>query len=374
MDQSVNESEVLGGRSFWRRVLTGLAFGIAVLAGVLVVADVRAVLPVLARFPWPLVPLVLTLTTGNYLLRFLKWELFLRWVGVRHLPRTTSLSIFLAGFAMSITPGKVGEWIKALLVAKLARVPMAPIVPVVAIERLTDGIAMLVLGLASAVLGTGWGWQPLVLLGVLVLVGLWLVQQERVVIPLLRLAERVPFARKRTDAIMTVYEAARELLAWRRLLLVSGMSIVSWSLECAALFCILVGFGLSPDGQLAAGSDVCPFGGFDRWSSLALARWLRSRRGQHCWTLDRAATGHRGSGRSSRYRRDPSRDTLVRRVGGCDRPDLARAYCTGCARTSLAGGRVSGYPRRARHCWASTHDEPGVGRWVNSVRLPPEVP
>jgi uncharacterized protein (TIRG00374 family) len=252
MDQAVNESEVLGGRSVWRRVLTGLAFGIAVLAGVLVVADVRAVLPVLARFPWPLVPLVLTLTTGNYLLRFLKWELFLRWVGVRHLPRTTSLSIFLAGFAMSITPGKVGEWIKALLVAKLARVPMAPIVPVVAIERLTDGIAMLVLGLASAVLGTGWGWQPLVLLGVLVLVGLWLVQQERVVIPLLRLAERVPFARKRTDAIMTVYEAARELLAWRRLLLVSGMSIVSWSLECAALFFILVGFGLSPDGQLAA--------------------------------------------------------------------------------------------------------------------------
>jgi uncharacterized protein (TIRG00374 family) len=252
MDQSVKESEVLGGRSVWRRVLTGLAFGIAVLAGVLVVADVRAVLPILARFPWPLVPLVLTLTTGNYLLRFLKWELFLRWVGVRRLPRTTSLSIFLAGFAMSITPGKVGEWIKALLVAKLARVPMAPIVPVVAIERLTDGIAMLVLGLASAVLGTGWGWQPLVLLGVLVLVGLWLVQQERVVIPLLRLAERVPFARKRTDAIMTVYEAARELLAWRRLLLVSGMSIVSWSLECAALFFILVGFGLSPDGQLAA--------------------------------------------------------------------------------------------------------------------------
>jgi len=252
MDQSVNESEVLGGRSVWRRVLTGLAFGIAVLAGLLVVGDVRAVLPILARFPWPLVPLVLTLTTGNYLLRFLKWELFLRWVGVRHLRRTTSLSIFLAGFAMSITPGKVGEWIKALLVAKLARVPMAPIVPVVAIERLTDGIAMLVLGLASAALGTGWGWQPLVLLGVFVLVGLWLVQQERVVIPLLRLTERVPFARKRTDAIMTVYEAARELLAWRRLLLVSGMSIVSWSLECAALFFILVGFGLSPDVQLAA--------------------------------------------------------------------------------------------------------------------------
>ena len=252
MGQSVNESEVFGGRSVWRRLLTGLAFGIAVLAGLLVVGDVRAVLPILARFPWPLVPLVLALTAGNYLLRFVKWELFLRWVGVRHLPRTTSLSIFLAGFAMSITPGKVGEWIKALLVAKLARVPMAPIVPVVAIERLTDGIAMLVLGLASAVLGTGWGWQPLVLLGVLVLVGLWLVQQERVIIPLLRMAGRVPFARKRTDAIMTVYEAARELLAWRRLLLVSVMSIHSWALECAALFFILVGFGLPPDAQLVA--------------------------------------------------------------------------------------------------------------------------
>ncbi|MCS7246262.1 MAG: flippase-like domain-containing protein [Thermomicrobium sp.] len=241
------------GRALWRRFLLGLALGVGVLAAVAVVADLRAVVPVLTRFAWELLPVVLLLTVGNYACRFLKWELYLRWVGVRNFRRTWSLAVFLAGFAMSITPGKVGEWLKAYLVVRLGgRSSAVPLVPVVAAERLTDGIAMLILGLVSAFIGAGWGWQPLALLAAIVLLGLWLVQEERITRPLLRLAARTPGIRTRAGALEHMYDAARAIISWRRLLLVSSLSVFSWSLECVGLFLILIGLDLRPTLELLA--------------------------------------------------------------------------------------------------------------------------
>ncbi len=238
--------------TLWRRLFVGIGLGIVVLAVLAVVADVRRVLPTLARFSWELFPVVFLLTAGNYACRFLKWELYLRWVGISGFPRRWSLAVFLSGFAMSITPGKLGEWLKAYFVSRLGGGAMAPLIPVIAAERLTDGIAMLVLGLASAALGSGWGWEPLAILGLIVLLGLWLLQEERVVRPLLRFAERVPVIRKRAEAVEAVYEATRAILCWQRLVLVSGLSVFSWALECIGLFLILVGLGLRPELELLA--------------------------------------------------------------------------------------------------------------------------
>lgn len=255
-DREVNPGPVatlaMHGAALWRRLLVGLGLGIVVIAALAVVADVRTVLPTLARFTWEMLPVVLLLTVGNYACRFLKWQLYLRWVGVTDFPWRWSLAVFLSGFAMSITPGKVGEWLKAYLVSRLGGGAMAPLVPVVAAERLTDGIAMLVLGLASAAVGSGWGWEPLGILAVIVLLGLWLLQEERVVRPLLRFAGRAPVIRKRADTVEAVYDAARAIVSWRRLVLVSGLSVFSWSLECIGLFLILVGLGLRPEAELLA--------------------------------------------------------------------------------------------------------------------------
>jgi uncharacterized protein (TIRG00374 family) len=226
-------------------------FGVVVLAVLLLVSDLRNVFPALRHFPWKLFPIVLLLTAGNYACRFVKWELYLRWVGVQRFPRSHSFAVFLSGFAMSITPGKVGEWVKAFLVARLSGGTIAPVVPVIAAERLTDGIAMLVLGLASAGFGIG-SWQPLAVLAGVVAIGLWFVQQERLVRPLLCAAARAPLLRGRAAALDALYGATRAILGWRRLLLTSGLSVFSWSLECLGLFVILAGLGLEPNGELVA--------------------------------------------------------------------------------------------------------------------------
>ena len=78
-----------------RKTLIGVALGVVIYA-------------------WPYFLGALALSAGNYLLRFVKWELSLRWLGVRSngssqppLPYARSLLIFLSGLSMSVTPGKL---------------------------------------------------------------------------------------------------------------------------------------------------------------------------------------------------------------------------------------------------------------------------
>ena len=54
------------------------------------------------------------------------------------LPGTLSLRVFVAGFTMAISPGKLGEVLKAVLVRDLVGTPVTQTASVVMAERLTD--------------------------------------------------------------------------------------------------------------------------------------------------------------------------------------------------------------------------------------------
>lgn len=235
---------------YWRQVLAGLAIGVLVVLALTVVADGRRVAAALGRFEWTYVPVVLALTSLNYGLRFVKWRLYLRWVGARALPWQLSLGIFLAGFAMTVTPGKVGEFLKSYLVRRATGTPVATTAPVVLAERLTDGLAMAILALASTAAGIEAGWAGLALVLVLLLGGIGLTQQRRAVRAFLRWCSRWPFLHRRAGTLSQLYESSYELFRPRRLGVVAALSVVSWFSECLALWVVLVGLGQPPSSTL----------------------------------------------------------------------------------------------------------------------------
>ena len=55
--------------------------------------------------------ILLTLSLGNYLLRGLRWHLFARAIDVPT-PLTTNLLHYIGGFAMTVTPGRIGELVR----------------------------------------------------------------------------------------------------------------------------------------------------------------------------------------------------------------------------------------------------------------------
>ncbi len=233
------------------RLLLSLALGIAVVVVLGLYADLGQLSQVLANFDWHLVPLILALTLANYLLRFGKWHFYLHLLGGSGLGWRRSLAIFLSGFSMTVTPGKVGEWLKSLLLKDAIGMPISASAPVIVAERMTDGLAMLVLA-SGGLLAYGYGQQ--VMLAILILLAclalIMLVQQRDMAEWGFRLLERMPGSVERVHHLRSFYESAYELFRARNLLIAVGVGVISWFWECLAFYLVLVGLGLPGTPEL----------------------------------------------------------------------------------------------------------------------------
>ena len=142
-----------------RRFALSLIFGLLVVTALAFIGDAPRVIAAGRHFAWAYVPAVLALTAFNYLLRGLKWQYYLRLIGAR-VSKADGAAIFACGLSMAMTPGKVGELLKAWLLRARTGTPMAVSAPVILAERLTDGVAMLILASAGLLLYRH-GWQAL---------------------------------------------------------------------------------------------------------------------------------------------------------------------------------------------------------------------
>src|SRR5690606_20266820 len=98
---------------FFRRVLFALLLGVLIYGAFVVYSGISAVRTSLGAFHWWTFGAALGLATLNYVLRFLKWEYYLARLDVRGVPKLESFLVFLSGFVLTITPGKVGEVFKS---------------------------------------------------------------------------------------------------------------------------------------------------------------------------------------------------------------------------------------------------------------------
>jgi hypothetical protein len=97
-----------------QRALIGVVLGVLLYVGAVLYVDLGRMQAALGGYAWSMVAVALLLSSVNYLLRFIKWELCLGWLEVRGngpedapgLTRARSLLIYLAGLSMSVTPGQ----------------------------------------------------------------------------------------------------------------------------------------------------------------------------------------------------------------------------------------------------------------------------
>ena len=236
-------------QSLRNRLLLSLLLGVIVYAGVSFFVDYRDVGRSLGDFNWALLPLILLLTTMNYLFRFAKWQYYLRLIGVRGLPQRDSFLIFFSGLGMVITPGKVGEWLKSYLLREVHGTPIARSAPILIAERLTDSIALLII-CAAGIFVFGDFWQAFVAVAVGSVLLVAIARHRPTAMALLRLGERIPLVRRFVPQIEEFYEASRVLLSPQAVFLMGGLSAFSWFFEVLGFYFTLVGLGLDGNGTL----------------------------------------------------------------------------------------------------------------------------
>jgi uncharacterized protein (TIRG00374 family) len=232
------------GRGFGhlgRRLLVPVLLGLLVLVGLALVADARELVRHLKAFDLSLLGPILTLSLTNYLLRFVRWEIYLRSLDVR-LPLGPSLGIFLVGFVLSITPGKAGELGKAWLARELGGGAARRTVAVVVAERITDLLGMfLLMGLGALTLPNGL-WVAAACLGLSV-TGIVVLLWSRGFRWLLGHLHRIPRLGSHVDLLIEIYEHLLILLRPSLLGLALLLSSLAWAAEAMGFVIVARSYG-----------------------------------------------------------------------------------------------------------------------------------
>jgi len=219
-----------------RRALRGLvisallsALVYAVLAAV---SDARSVGTALRSFPLTTLAAVIALTLGCYSARSVRWHYLVRLMGGR-IGAWDAVFIQLSGMTMTVTPGKVGEVLKAYLARETVGLPMARGIALVFSERLADVVA--VTALSTGAVGLFANSGPALATAVAALVaGIAILSSARVHDLALRVASRQRWMQRHKDSAAEVSQTVRATLGLKPLVVSVVISAVAWSCEGVA--------------------------------------------------------------------------------------------------------------------------------------------
>ena len=220
-----------------------MVFGALVFIGLSAYADFSAVIDGLGRFRWEYLPVILGLTTLNYGLRFLKWQFYLKTIGVEGFPVRDSALVYFAGLGMVVTPGKVGEWLKCYLLREMHGTPFSRSAPIVIAERLTDSLGLVVLGAAGLIVfGDAWPAFVVVVVGGIAMVVL--ARHRPLAYWVLGRLEKLPVVSRFAQHAEEFYNSSYALLSPGVLGTMTLLSVVSWGFEVLAFYVTLMGLGV----------------------------------------------------------------------------------------------------------------------------------
>lgn len=187
------------------------------------------------------IAIALLMSMINYSLRFLRWQGYLKAFG-HAIPWKPSFKIYLAGFALTTTPGKAGEALRGVLLKPLG-VPYPQSFAAFFSERLSDLLAVVLLTLFGLTLYPD--ARTMIVVGVvLVVIGFAMLSQRRLIEFLAHFVPKqggklVGFLRHLFKVLLEAQRCHRPGM----LLGATVLSILAWSSEALAFYWILSWMG-----------------------------------------------------------------------------------------------------------------------------------
>jgi uncharacterized protein (TIRG00374 family) len=237
-------------RRYRNRILAGFAIVFVIYIGLLIFTNTGELLAQLRTYPWLLLIPVVLLKFVAWFCRFWRWQYYLGVIQAQDkISLFDSAILFVSGFAMAVSPGKIAEVLKAVILKVKTGVPIARSAPVVFAERVVDGVAVLVNSLIAFVLAGDainlGNYRYLILLsGGLLIFGLIAIQIRPLAYFCLGIIGRLPLIRRFHQPLVEFYESSREVLKLRHVVLTSVMGAVAHLTDALGFCIILSGFGL----------------------------------------------------------------------------------------------------------------------------------
>jgi uncharacterized protein (TIRG00374 family) len=234
-------ADVLDFSRIKKRILISIILGLMVFIALGMYSDYSKIAGAVSAFNYAYLPFILLLAPMNYVLRYIKWSYYLKLLNI-NIDRGDNIRIFAAGLGMTVTPGKVGEFLKSYLIKEFKGIPISVTSPLIIIERLTDGISMIILASIGALrfkFGAG------VMLGSILLVVFFIsfVRIKPFALSVIRLLKRLPVLKRLGTHMDMFYSSSYQLLELKPLLFSAAVGIISWGFEGIVIYLALTGFG-----------------------------------------------------------------------------------------------------------------------------------
>jgi len=247
MDISIlrNIMKSIKKNSISRRLIIGIVFGFLVFLVLILISDLREVSQQVFNFRWALFPAVLGLTLFNYLLRGFKFHYYLRQIGAQNITLRESFRLFVAGFPLAVTPGKAGEVLKGVWIHNQTGESTARGIAVVVAERISDGLAVLLLSTLGVIAYPQY-WLAFMIILVLLFCIILVSQIRPIALKLLDFSGRIPIIKRFTPSLREFYEGSFALFKPGVTLIAVALGMLSWLAEGIGFYLILVGLGIPP--------------------------------------------------------------------------------------------------------------------------------
>ena len=188
------------------------------------------------------IPLILSLVSSGWLALYLRWTFLLKNSGYV-VPHKKNFQIFLTGFPLSITPGKIGELLKSQLLKDNFDIPRKITAPIILVERLYNAVGILIISFFGIWFLDFSG--IVILITTCILTGIFIVMRsKKLFLQINKIILKIKYLSKFSDSLSDSYDVINNSIKPKIFIISSAFSASYWILESIAVYFIFQSFGI----------------------------------------------------------------------------------------------------------------------------------
>jgi len=227
---------------FKKSLLLGILGIIAIYAIILIAFDVNIISEKINDFDFQYLLFIIPLIPLTWGVLFLRWNLLLKNSAI-DIPLKDNFMIFISGFALGVTPGKVGELIKAELLKNKFNIPRSKTAPLVIVERFYDFFAIAIISLFG-ILVFEYSIYIFTILAVGIIIFLTITSSEKLFLKFLQKIEKIKFLRNFSSELPKSFTIIQKSTRGKILPLSIILSVIFWILDSIIAYLTLLSFGI----------------------------------------------------------------------------------------------------------------------------------
>ena len=228
---------------FKKSLLIGILGIIAIYAIILITFDVNIISEKINDFELQYLPVIIPLIPLTWGVLFLRWNLLLKNSDV-NIPLRDNFMIFISGFALGVTPGKVGELIKSQLLKNKFNISRSKTAPLVIVERFYDFFAIAIISLFG-ILVFEYSIYIFTILSVGISIFLIITSSEKLFLKFLKKIEKIKFLKNFSNELPKSFTIIQKSTRGKIFPLSIILSVTFWFLDSIIAYLTLLSFGIN---------------------------------------------------------------------------------------------------------------------------------